>query len=120
MPRHAIHLGTAWNPPDHGSPAWRRWFGRPAGIEPGNRLLLVCTGVRASDPWRHTALNGMPLVWRATGEATLECDVTGMLIARNELVVSGGDTSALVATPIGARADLPEAWGRLSLVVVSD
>ncbi|MFM8703095.1 MAG: hypothetical protein ACKOHG_04380, partial [Planctomycetia bacterium] len=41
---HSIHLGAAWEPPmpsAGGGTEWKRRFGRPAGLEPGDRVLLV-------------------------------------------------------------------------------
>jgi len=120
MPRHAIHLGTAWEPPTAAAPAWGRRFGRPAGVEPGDRLLLVCEQPEPAAPWRQATLNGRRLEWREALPGVLECDVGGLLEARNHLVVpvATGEGEERLAT--GGRASLPGAWGRLSLVVVSD
>ncbi|MFM7244467.1 MAG: hypothetical protein ACKO40_09900 [Planctomycetaceae bacterium] len=117
MPRHAIHLGTAWEPPAADVPAWVRRFGRPAGIEPGDRVLLVCEATDSVDPWREATLNDLALVWREAKPGSFESDVTKLLRPRNTLVVPG---AAADGDPTERRAALPEAWGRLSLVIVSD
>jgi len=121
MTRHAIHLGTAWEPPAAAMPAWVRRFGRPAGVEPGDRLLLVCEATDLPDAWRKATLNDQPLAWREADSGDLECDVTALIQSRNTLVVPDGR----VTPPDGKwsdhrRAAVPEAWGRLSLVIVSD
>lgn len=119
MPRHAIHLGTAWEPPAAGIAAWVRRFGRPAGVEPGDRLLLVCEAAILADAWPAATLNDLPLVWREAGPGSFESDVTKLLHLRNTLVVPGA-AAAADGDPAEHRAALPEAWGRLSLVIVSD
>ena len=120
MPRHAIHLGTAWEPPTVALPAWVRWFGRPAGVEPGDRLLLVCEAAILADAWPAATLNDLPLVWRESGPGSFESDVTTLLRPRNTLVVPGAFSNVADGDPAERRAALPEAWGRLSLVIVSD
>jgi len=120
MPRHGIHLGTAWEPPSESSPVWERRFGRPAGLETGDRLLLVCEHVVSPAPWRTALLNGLSLEWRDAGPDMLESDVSGMVGARNHLVVPAIVDEAVEERGSGSRASLPTAWGRLSLVVVSD
>lgn len=119
MPRHAIHLGTAWEPPTAALPAWVRRFGQPAGVEAGDRLLLVCEAAILADAWPAATLNDLPLVWREATPGSFESDVTKLLRPRNTLVVP---RAAAVADgdPAERRAALPEAWGRLSLVIVSD
>ena len=118
MQRHAINLGTAWERPTAAQPAWVRRFGRPAGAEAGDRLLLACEAARVADAWPAATLNDLPLVWRESGPGSFESDVTTLLRLRNTLVVSGG--AAADGDPAERRAALPEAWGRLSLVIVSD
>lgn len=120
MPRHAIHLGTAWEPPADDVPAWVRRFGRPAGIEPGDRVLLVCEHSEPASSWTLATLNGHRLEWREVSPGMLECEVTGLLGARNHLVVPGGRVAGGDDARPGRRGALPEAWGRLSLVIVSD
>lgn len=122
MPRHAIHLGTAWEPPTAEATPWIRRFGRPSGVGETDRLLLVCEGVVevAAAVWRTTTLNDRPLAWRDAGPGLLECDVTALLADRNLLAVMAAPSEAPSGRASGARAALPSSWGRLSLVVVSD
>ncbi len=120
MPRHAIHLGTAWEPPSAAVPAWVRRFGRPAGIEPGDRLLLVCEAAELADAWRSATLNDQPLAWREAGPGTFESDASSLLLPRNTLVVSVGHVAPADGDRLERRAVLPDAWGSLSLVIVSD
>jgi hypothetical protein len=122
MPRHAIHLGTAWEPPTTEAKPWMRRFGRPTGVGETDRLLLVCEGVAevAAPVWRTATLNDRPLAWRDAGPGLLECDVTAVLTDRNLLAVMAAPPEAPSGRAPGARATLPSTWGRLSLVVVSD
>lgn len=120
MPLHAIHLGTAWEQPTAATPAWVRRFGRPAGVGDADRLLLVCEGVDAPGAWRAATLNTRPLDWAEVGSSTLECDVTGLVLTRNLLLVPvAADELADRGQP-ASRISTPEGWGRLSLVIVSD
>lgn len=120
MPRHAIHLGTAWEPPTATTPAWVRRFGRPAGLEPGDRLLLVCEHPGAASLMRIATLNGRSLEWREPHPGVLESDVSGLLDVRNQLVVPAAGDDVAAGHGAGGRASWPTEWGRLSLVVVSD
>lgn len=120
MPRHAIHLGTAWERPTTAHPAWVRRFGRPDGVTPADRLVLVCDAVDAAAVWRAATLNDQPLAWRDGESGSLESDVTPLVLPRNTLVVPGGRAAVDDGTGPDRRAALPEAWGRLSLVIVSD
>jgi len=103
---HTIDLTNAWEPPAAGSRAWVRRFGRPSGVEPGDR--------------RAATLNEQPLAWREADPGDLECDVTAVIKPRNTLVVPGDRLGPPESDASGRRAALPEAWGRLSLVIVSD
>jgi hypothetical protein len=118
MPRHAIHLGNAWQAPAAGSgTGWRRHFGRPTGLEHRDRVLLVYDRPATDVPWRRLELNGVALVPMDGQAARWACDVTAMLRDRNEiLLVPEADPGA----PPGPqpRAPLPAAWGRISLEVV--
>jgi len=128
MPKHAIHLGAAWEPPTVATRAWIRRFGRPSGVEKGDRLVLVCEAAGSPGLWRNATLNDQSLTWRDSGPGTMECDVTGMIADRNLLVVA--EVAAQVVSEVAGgvasghhletRVTLPPAWGRLSLVVVSD
>lgn len=122
MPRHAIHLGVAWEPPPAAATPWTRRFGRPTGVGPTDRIVLVCAGVAegAAPVWRTATLNDRPLAWRDAGPGDLECDVTAVLTDRNLLAVMAAMPEPVSGRAVGARAPLPSAFGRLSLVVVSD
>lgn len=120
MPRHAIHLGTAWEPPTAALPGWVRRFGRPAGVEPGDRVLLVCEAADIADAWRAATLNDQPVAWREAGLGSFDSDVTALLLPRNTLVVPEGRLEASDGDRAERRSALPTAWGRLSLVIVSD
>ena len=119
MPRHVIYLGTAWEPPTAEAPVWLRRFGRPAGVEAGDRLLLVCEGAVAADAWRAATLNEHPLAWRERPESC-ECDVTALIADRNVLAAPAAPEDPTTMPDVTARVALPAAWGRLSLVIVSD
>ena len=124
MPNHAIHLGTAWEPPTAAMRAWVRRFGRPSGVEKADRLVLVCEAAESPGVWRNATLNDRALAWRDAGPGAMECDVTGVIADRNLLVVA--EVAPEVAREVASGPDsetrmpLPTAWGRLSLVVVSD
>lgn len=120
MPRHAIHLGTAWERPTPATRAWGRRFGRPAGVGPGDRLLLVCEGVADAAAWFVATLNAAVLPWRVIDGATLESDVTRLIVDRNHLAVPIGPGDAVAEDASAVRVAMPTAWGRLSLVIVSD
>ncbi|MBM4011864.1 MAG: hypothetical protein FJ286_10870 [Planctomycetes bacterium] len=110
MPRHAIHLGTAWEPPAAAGRPWIRRFGRPSGVEPGDRVLLVWDPPGTVRP-EVLQLNGQALV------ADPEIDITPLLRDRNELVLGG---SGLPVGSAPARlVALPVACGRPTLVIVS-
>jgi hypothetical protein len=116
MPRHSIHLGAAWEPPaGAASPGWLRRFGRPSGLGPGERVVLVCDAGSGRPAWRRLLLNGQEL---SLAEATLtrfECDVTASLLPRNELVVE--PLTAVPSRDGVRRADLPREWGRFTLEI---
>lgn len=124
MPNHAIHLGTAWEPPTAAMRAWVRRFGRPSGVEKADRLVLVCAAAESPSVWQGATLNDQSLTWRDSGPGTMECDVTGMIADRNLLVVAEVAPEVARGAASGptseTRMPLPPAWGRLSLVVVSD
>jgi hypothetical protein len=124
MPHHAIHLGTAWEPPTAATRAWVRRFGRPSGVEKADRLVLVCEAADSPGVWRNATLNDHALAWRHAGPGAMECDVTGMIADRNLLVVAEVAPDVAPGVTSGpnseTRVPLPPAWGRLSLVVVSD
>jgi hypothetical protein len=113
--RHRINLSTAWRPPDSAgdSSAWVRRFGRPAGIDPGDRVWLVVEAVAGCE----LALAGEPLPPVAAGTIGRH-DVTALLGERNELTLAPGVTLGTVAVVAGhGRCELPAAIGRVSLEI---
>jgi hypothetical protein len=118
---HAIHLGNAWEPPAETAGGWTRRFGRPSGVEPGDRVLLVCerpSEAAAARPRLTLRLNGNSLVAIDPACARWEHDITLLLGDRNELVVKPESADAQPAVDRHGRASLPEAWGRLCVVIV--
>jgi hypothetical protein len=120
--RHVIHLGAAWEPPTAaggGGSAWVRRFGRPSGLQAGDRVLLVWERVVVHDAPAGT-LNGSPLPGSATGASRWEHDVTALLRDRNELRLEAPHPEPVCETGVAhGRADLPAAWGRVALVIVT-
>ena len=118
---HAIHLGAAWEPPAPaaagGVVLWTRRFGRPAGLEPGDRVLLVIVRPAVA---AGMAVNAVPLPSLEAGATHWTHDITSLLRERNELVIS-------VATAVGldaalgsrGRSPLPSAVGTVRLEIVS-
>lgn len=120
--RHAIHLGNAWEPPADAAGDWTRRFGRPSGVEAGDRVLLVCE--RQSEeaavqrPRLTLALNGTSLATVDPVSVRWEHDITSLLRERNDLIVKPEPAAAPPAADRHGRASLPEGWGRLSVVIV--
>jgi hypothetical protein len=117
--QHVINLSTAWQPPGDGSRAWVRRFGRPAGIESGDRVWLVLDGGEGAS----LVLNGMGLA--AAGGRH---DVTALLEPRNELLLVPTTSEPAIATPVDApgpvalpdgRRPLDPRFGRLRLEIES-
>jgi hypothetical protein len=130
---HAIRLGSAWDPPGVASagaalPAvgervrWARRFGRPGGLGPDDRVLLVVT---ESATGAEIAVNGVclpPLLLppHVAVAARWSHDITPLLRDRNDIVVAvpatvGGD---LVCDTHG-RSPLPQAIGMIALEIVT-
>ncbi len=114
---HRINLATAWLPPEAGSTAWLRRFGRPDGLEPPTRVWLVHEG----GPAARLTLNGAAL------PAGDRHDVTKALATRNELVLEpliplpAAEAAAdLAGQPAHGRRPLDPRLGRLYLEIVSD
>jgi len=108
---HTIDLTNAWEPPVAGSRAaarsqvWVRWFGRPSGLGPGDRVWLVMDLPPPAD----ATLNGAALPAAA---GAWRIDVTDRLEPRNELVLlldadgGGGRRAALPAPCGGVRLEI--------------
>jgi hypothetical protein len=117
---HSIHLGAAWEPPApavDGGTEWRRRFGRPARLEPGDRALLV---VLQAEVAAGVTLNAVPLPPLPAGTRRWTHDVTPLLRDRNELVfATTGLWVAGVADAASGRGPLPAVFGRVALEIVS-
>jgi hypothetical protein len=117
---HSIHLGTAWEPPApaeaDGRVLWTRRFGRPGGLEAGDRVLLVVTQPACAAEMVFNAVQLPPL---SAGAGRWEQDITPLLRVRNELLV-------LVDSSVGGdmghgqprRGLLPSAIGTVALEIV--
>lgn len=118
MPRHAIQLGTAWEP-IAADGRWLRRFGRPSGVGRGDVVVMVVEREAPGVPWRRLLLNDVELSFAAAAAGRHECDVTTLLRDRNELFVVP-ETAAPAAddTPRG-RPRFPAAWGRIFIEIVA-
>ncbi len=126
---HEIHLGAAWEPPApaaaDGRRVWTRRFGRPAGLEPGDRVLLVVTGPAVA---AEIAVNAVRLPPLLAGTHRWAEDITPLLRDRNELsfdVTAAVDVTAAstiehvpARSPHG-RGPLPSAIGIVALEIVA-
>jgi hypothetical protein len=116
---HAIQLGAVWEPPipaaDGGS-VWTRRFGRPTGLGPDDRTLLVITRSAVA---AGVTVNAVPLPPLAAGLDRWSYDVTPRLRDRNELVLvlsaAAGDD---VHRAVEGRGPLPLAVGTVALEIV--
>jgi hypothetical protein len=122
--QHVINLSTAWEPPEDGSRAWVRRFGRPSGVESGDRVWLVHTDGRGET----LVLNGIPLAGPDARH-----DVTTLLSARNALAltpaaddpIEGGVPNEVLSPPLSppspplshGRRPLDPCHGRLHLEI---
>lgn len=103
---HRINLSTAWEPPADGSRTWVRRFGRPSGVETGDRVWLVVEGhVLAT-----LVLNGVCLP-----SAQERHDVTDLLESRNELLFIPSAVAAVDEGPPGEMPSPAPAHGRRDL-----
>lgn len=118
---HSIHLGAAWEPPavmgSDGRLLWTRRFGRPGGLEPGDRVLLVVTQPTVA---AEVAVNAVRLAPLAAGASRWEHDITLLLRDRNELLVTAPSSACDGPTHGQAgRGHLPPAIGTVSLEIVA-
>lgn len=112
MSRHVINLSTAWVPPVSGGTGWVRRFGRPAGVGPADRVLLVVESPGGCEI--SLADQVLPAVF---AHQRWWHDVTGLLRARNELTVRPPLPPAAKASSAHGRLPLPEAVGRVWLEI---
>jgi hypothetical protein len=109
---HRIRLQAAWSVAAGGT-IWTRSFGRPTGVGPGDRIWLEIARPTACS----ARLNGRTLPAVAAGAAPWRLDVTADLRERNDLQL---EFRADVPTQATAeRVPLPEAGGRVALVITS-
>jgi hypothetical protein len=125
---HSIHLGTAWEPPTptaaDGSVLWSRHFGRPGGLEPDDRVLLVFMQPAVAAEVVVNAVSLPPLPVNAGRWAQ---DITPLLRDRNELLITaaasismdGGMADGGTAHGQRTRGLLPSVFGRVALEIVS-
>jgi hypothetical protein len=115
---HRIRLQAVWDPPSPGGETWRRQFGRPAGIEPGIRVVLVVEEPAVMS----LMLNGAALSLNPAAGSRWTHDVTDLLQDRNEmLLVPAADEPSRgweVADAPG-RVSLPVVVGRVSLEILT-
>lgn len=112
-PRHTIRLDNGWEPPlvsDAGLRLERR-FGRPSGLEPDDRVLLVFAAPAAT---ASVVMNDAVLPPLAAGTFRWEHDITPLLRDRNALVVLIADRGGVDAAVRDATAEDRSRRGRLS------
>lgn len=109
--RHAINLTAAW---EWDGAVWRRQFGQPTGVAPGDSVRLVFTAPCAAT----VALNGTPLPALRGDVPRWSHDVTALLRHRNELTLAhDGPPRAEITT--ASRVGLPEPFGHPALEIIS-
>lgn len=106
--RHAINLSNAWEAVPE-EMAWRRRFGRPTGLEPGDAVRLVWETPAAAA----LVLNGIALPRLEPGRPWCQ-RVTHLLQERNELLLTAA-TPGTDAPSVG----LPASLGRPLLEIVA-
>lgn len=115
---HEIRLLAAWEPPSSARGGWLRRFGRPAGIGPEVRVILVVEQRAVA----FVTLNGETLSPPASESSRWTWDVTGLLEGRNVLRIEPMPTSpeaiAITLDPHG-RAALPRAIGCVRLEILT-
>jgi acrylyl-CoA reductase (NADPH) len=123
QPRHAIRLADAWEPPALVDDGIRldRHFGRPSGLEPGDRVVLAVVGPAVPAA---VTVNGSPLPPIVATAARWEHDITPLLRERNHLALVIPATAApiVAAAPAGAaggRGRLPVAIGGVTIEIVA-
>ena len=116
MDTHTIRLGDAWEPagPDG---SWTRRFGRPGGLGPRDRVLLVVVRPAAAA----ASLNDTPLPALPADGRRWQHDVTALLRERNVLILKPAATPFAATSPRpGVRGRLSAELGEVSLEIVAD
>ena len=118
MKNHTIRLGSAWEHSDAGA-VWTRHFGRPAGLGPADRVLLVIVPRAAAA----VSVNAAALPWIGSGGGPWRHEITPLLRDRNALVLTPGipvvPASLESATGGGhGRMALPDEIGGVSLEII--
>lgn len=127
QPRHAIRLADAWEPPALAGDGIRleRHFGRPSGLEPGDRVLLAVVGPAVPAA---VTVNGSPLPPIVAAADRWEHDITPLLRDRNHLALliptaaAPAPIMAAAAASVGAgggRGRLPVAIGGVTIEIVA-
>ena len=118
---HSIHLGAAWEPPAlveaDGRLLWTRRFGRPGGLQPADRVLLVVTQPTVA---ADVVLNGTRLPPLSAVAGRWSQDITPLLRERNELLLTVAAAEGK-GVPHGqmARGLLPSVIGTVALEIVA-
>lgn len=107
---HRIRLQAAWQSAAAGA-VWTRSFGRPTGIDPGDRIWLVIEAPKACA----AKLNGRPLPVVVGVMAAWRHDVTAELLERNDLRLEFDAPSDVES--VTARSPLPDALGLVALEI---
>ena len=118
---HSIHLGTAWELPApaaaDGRVLWTRSFGRPGGLEPGDRVLLVFTQPAVA---ADVVVNAVGLPPLSVNAGRWSEDITHLLRDRNELLVTAAASVDRGTAPGQRTRGLPPSvFGRVALEIVS-
>lgn len=109
---HGIRLTAAWERSE--TAGWQRHFGRPSGIDGGQRVWLVLEG-QSDEP--ALQLNGAPLGAPDQAEPNRWAwEVTSLLRSRNRLELASHPQ--LGRPPEVGRAPLPSAFGDVLLQIV--
>ena len=119
---HAIQLGAAWEPPSpaaaDGRVVWTRRFGRPAGLGPGDRVLLVVSQPSIAG---EMVVNAVALPRLAAGASRWAEDITPLLQDRNELRIVVAAAFAIESAPPRGphgRGPLPSSIGIVAIEIV--
>jgi hypothetical protein len=118
MKNHTIRLGSAWEHSAAGA-VWTRHFGRPGGLGPEDRVLLVIVPRAAAA----VSLNAAALPRINAGGGPWRHEITPLLRDRNTLVLTPGPPVAPAALDSATgnghgRMPLPDEIGDVSLEII--